>query len=131
MGVRRRKNSSKIKIVHLITSLDIGGAQIMLLNLLSKLDYSRYSADVITLKADTALVTQFRKAGVNVVELDFANKRFWSIQRLIEFIRAASPDVVQTWMYHADFLGGLIGMTFPNRWSDTRKLVSTGIIRTI
>jgi glycosyltransferase involved in cell wall biosynthesis len=102
----------KIKIVHIITSLDIGGAQIMLLNLLSKLDSSRYSIDVISLKADTALITQFKEAGVNVVELDFVNKQLWSIQRLIKFIIAESPDVIQTWMYHADFLGGLIGKLF-------------------
>jgi glycosyltransferase involved in cell wall biosynthesis len=37
------------------------------------------------------------------------------IWKLVRLIRAAKPDIVQTWMYHADFLGGIAARLAANK----------------
>lgn len=49
-------------------------------------------------------------AGVPVHALDMPRRRLTlrGTVKLFKLIRALKPDVVQTWMYHADLVGGLI-----------------------
>ncbi len=53
---------------------------------------------------------KLKEAGVEVTCLDMPNGRitFKGVFRLFRVFRAEKPDVVQTWMYHADLVGGLI-----------------------
>jgi len=53
---------------------------------------------------------RFAKAGIPVHTLDMPNGRLTikGIFKLYRLIRSIRPDVVQTWMYHSDLLGGLI-----------------------
>ena len=56
---------------------------------------------------------QLRAAGVEVHELKMKSALDFprSFLRIKEFIRGFKPDIVQTWMYHSDFLGGLAAYT--------------------
>jgi len=96
-----------LKIVHLITDLFTGGAEMMLVKLASRLDRRRFQTLVISMIAGGELVPQLEKAGVPVLSLGM--KRGVpdpvSLLRLYRILRREKPHVLQTWLYHADLLG--------------------------
>ena len=99
----------KIKVLHVITGLGSGGAEHMLLRLLSTMDRDRYENHMVNLTRNDTLEPKFRAHGVPVYGLDFRN-RLSDVIQLSKFIRLVGkvqPDLVQTWMYHGDLIGGL------------------------
>ncbi len=98
------------KITHIIISLDVGGAELMLKRLLeSHQGNLNYRHSVISLKHLGKVGMVLKDMGVEVCVLDMRTlfdipRVLWQLTRII---RSERPDVVQTWMYHADLLGGL------------------------
>ena len=99
-----------MKIVHIITCLDIGGAETMLTRLLLAADKPGHDELVISLKDLGPLGTQLKAAGVRVEAVGLGSERglLAGCWYLYSLLRQIKPDIVQTWMYHADFLGGLL-----------------------
>ena len=94
-----------MKIVHVINGLDIGGAETMLLRLLSQCDRQNYDFEVLSLTDLGAIADGLRALGVPVRELGLRRGAaipdpraiFW----LAGWLRQSRPGLVQTWMYHA------------------------------
>ena len=97
-----------MKLVLIITGLNTGGAETMLLKLLERLD-TRFSAHVISLTSLGVLGARIAALGVPVDALGMRKgiQSSRAFMRLVRRLRALKPDVVQTFMYHADLLGGL------------------------
>jgi glycosyltransferase involved in cell wall biosynthesis len=96
-------------ITHIITGLDTGGAEMMLYKLLLKSDKSRFSANVISLTNIGPVGDRIQTLGIPVTALGI-NARApnpWAIVRIGSYLRQMSTDIVQTWMYHADLIGGV------------------------
>ena len=94
------------KVLHIITGLGDGGAEGVLYRLC--LNSKAANHIVISLMDDGKYGALLRQKGIEVYTLGL-NPRKPSILkffRLIRLIRSVNPDVVQTWMYHADLLGG-------------------------
>lgn len=98
------------KVVHIIIGLNIGGAELMLKRLVLNSNKSdSFSHEVISL-TDLGLIGQdLEKHGIQVYTLGMTSivslpKIYVKLVKLLKNIR---PDIVQTWMYHADFIGGL------------------------
>jgi glycosyltransferase involved in cell wall biosynthesis len=92
----------------------------MLLSLLSSTDRSRVEPAVISLSAGGDLAEDIRALGIAVESLGMRPSRpnpadVWRLSRRIRSLR---PDIVQTWMYHADLVGG-----FANRLGGQAGLV--------
>jgi glycosyltransferase involved in cell wall biosynthesis len=108
-----------MKITHVITGLNQGGAEGALVRLVCQ-SANPSVHTVISLMDEGIHGTQLRASGASVVSLG-ARRGSFSISafhRLIAEIRESGPDVVQTWMYHADFLGGLAAkqLSIPVVW---------------
>lgn len=58
---------------------------------------------------------RFLDAGVELVEFDFKRAPVSQFFRLIALMRKRRPDIVQTWMYHADMFGGVAARLAGNR----------------
>ena len=103
-------NNAQIKICHVIITLSIlGGAQRMLVRLLLANQDATTNRMVLVLRYAGVWGEELRIAGVDVRELGMESFRdiprvFWL---LIKNIKVFKPDIVQTWMYHADLLGGV------------------------
>lgn len=98
-----------VKVVFIITNLATGGAEVMLHNLLSKLDRSRFQPAVVSLMGKDAVGPRIEALGVPVHALGMspAAPNPWLLVRLTRLLRQLAPDLVDTWMYHADLLGGV------------------------
>ena len=97
-----------MKLALVITGLNTGGAEIMLLKVLERLD-ARFSTHVISLTTSGEIGSRIQALGVAVEELGMRPglPSPVAVFRLARRIKILKPDVVHTWMYHADLLGGL------------------------
>lgn len=97
------------KIVHIITGLEVGGAEQMLKRLLFSDPESKNNTLIISLTGMGAVGEHLQESGYKIHTLDFRSlssilPNFWALIRLL---KAKKPLMVQTWMYHADFFGGI------------------------
>ena len=97
------------RVVHIITGLGQGGAEGVLYRLLAYQDREQWPALVISLTPGGMMADRIRELGIDVESLDMRPGRLSlpTFFRLIRRLRAWNPDVVQTWMYHANLMGGL------------------------
>lgn len=102
-----------IRICHVITDLDVAGAETMLTRLAKGMDPSRFEVSVVSLIEPGPLAEELRLAGVKVESLNAARGRpsLRAAVRMIALLRRDRPKIVQTWLYHADLLG-FIGALF-------------------
>lgn len=95
-------------IVHVITGLNRGGAENALFRLLSQGPHPAQTR-VVSLTGAGIFQEQLESLGVTVTCLEMrpglpSPFKWWKLVRLL---REWRPQLVQTWMYHADLLGGL------------------------
>ena len=96
-----------LKVAHVITGLQTGGAETLLLRILERIDRSRIDASVISLTSEGPLGPRIEALGVPVRALGLRKVPTpWDVVRLGRAVRDASPDLVQTWLPHANVLGG-------------------------
>lgn len=102
-------------VLHIITGLQVGGAEMALYRLIREFRGSDYSHTVVALTPGGGLYTSFSEAGIGLVVLDVRRSPVSHMLRLVGLIKTLRPDIVQTWLYHADFLGGLAARAAGNR----------------
>ena len=98
-----------IVVTHIIVDLKAEGAQSVLYRLLSGMDGTQFTSRVITLTDVGQLAPRIVDLGIPVISLGMQHGKFSPIKffKLISMLRADETHVIQTWMYHADLLGGL------------------------
>lgn len=100
-----------LDIVHVITGLQTGGAEMMLYKLLSEISKDQnFQSRVVSLMPDGPMGERIRELGVPVTTLDMPRGTLtWNgLRQLYGLLRREQPDVVQTWMYHADLIGSIV-----------------------
>lgn len=98
------------KIAHIIIGLNVGGAELMLQRLvLNSSKKDQFEHCVISLTDLGVIGPKLQEQGINVYSLGMTSLSSLplTVLKLRRLIKKINPDVVQTWMYHADFLGGL------------------------
>ncbi|BBI68848.1 hypothetical protein PKHYL_30390 [Psychrobacter sp. KH172YL61] len=97
-----------MKVVHIITGLNNGGAEGVLYRLIthdeenehiiiSMMDLGKYGPLLLERGLDVYCLNM-KAGGISLA----------SIYKLRRYLRRIDPDVVQTWMYHADLIGGIV-----------------------
>jgi glycosyltransferase involved in cell wall biosynthesis len=102
-------HQNKIKIIHIITGLQTGGAEMMLFKLLSHTNREVFVPEVISLLGEGPIADKIRSLNIPIHMLNL-NRKFPNPAKVVKLawrIRKMRPDIVQTWMYHADLLGGI------------------------
>lgn len=99
-----------LKICHVITATDVGGAELMLLRLIAE------QRNDVCIQQEVISLSGFGKVGEALVEMGIPVTSLnmtgvFSIPSalfgLFQHFRKETPDIVQTWMYHSDLLGGI------------------------
>ena len=98
-----------MRVAHLITGLEVGGAEMMLWKLLSTLDRGAFEPLVISLVTPGPMGARIAELGIRVESLHLPRglPNPAAIGRLARLLRGFRPDLLQTWMYHANLLGAL------------------------
>ncbi|HIA64188.1 MAG TPA: hypothetical protein EYN93_15080, partial [Planctomycetaceae bacterium] len=107
--------STKIKkparVLFISSGLGVGGAETMLLCLLEHIDRRLIVPGVISLTGLGAIGPKIQALDIPVEDFGLSRGSnpfpLVSLVRLYRQISSFRPDVVQTWQYHADFLGGI------------------------
>jgi glycosyltransferase involved in cell wall biosynthesis len=104
------------KVLHVITGLSVGGTELMLARLLERMDQSRLPSAVVSLTNGpppgafdgTPVYTLGMRPGLP------DPRGLVTLGRIVTHER---PDVVQTWLYHADLVGLLAA-----KWKSTAAI---------
>jgi glycosyltransferase involved in cell wall biosynthesis len=96
-----------IAVAHLITGLEVGGAERMLTQLVARIDRERFRSIVVSMTDIGPIGAAIAMAGIPVLALKVRrgvpDPR--AVLRLRRVLREFQPDILQTWLYHADLLG--------------------------
>lgn len=95
-------------ILHVITGLNDGGAEAVLFRLCTQGSSHRHHA--VSLMDEGKYGPLLAECGVSVTCLGMIRGRISlsGLWRLWWLIRTAKPDAIQTWMYHANLVGGVV-----------------------
>lgn len=98
-----------IRVTHVIDGLSVGGAETMLANVVRRMDEGAFRSEVISLTDIGAVGRSIEATGTPVRALGLAPTPLRAARalQLPRMIRSSRPDVVQTWLYHGDLLGGI------------------------
>ena len=87
--------------------MNLGGAERQLL-LLCNLLKEEVAIEIISLDVDGPLLARYQKEFPNISVIDSTkHSKFIIIRKLRKLIKRNHPDVVITWLYKADILGGI------------------------
>jgi glycosyltransferase involved in cell wall biosynthesis len=105
----------KKKILHIITGIGTGGAERVLCNLTFEDVANKHY--VISLKKKNFVKTPYDFSHIDISYLDLTRYNgFYKFFYLIYLIFKIKPNIVQTWMYHADCFGGLAAKLAGINW---------------
>lgn len=132
-------SKTPLKVTCIITGLSTGGAEMMLLKMLERINRHHFEFNVISLTTKGEIGSQIESLDIPVIALGLRSAFPSPVKFLclVKTLRVIQPDVVHTWMYHSDFLGGMaarlagiknIGWALRNSGSGQRIKCSTRLV---
>ncbi len=124
----------KIKLVHIISILQLGGAEAVLASLIDQLGSDDYEHHVIYFHAGPS-VARIRERGIPAYQIKGAvalcDPVFWV--RLYKLIKSIRPDLIHTHLWAANLSGRVIGrlLGIPVVNTIHNKLVYQGVFRNV
>ena len=112
-----------MKIIHIISSLEKGGAEGNLYRLcqFQKKKYkNKIDITIITLIKNGYYEVELKKKNIKIFTLGLNKKIkfFYFLKKIFilrKFIKSQNPDIIQSWMYHSNFITLFIHQKFYNR----------------
>jgi len=103
--------SKTIKLGYLITDLNTGGAEMQLFRIVSNLNREQFQPFVISMGTEGVVGEMLSRLGIKVYPLNmkrglFSFKAIWKLYRIL---RKERPHVLTMFMYHAYFIGRIVG----------------------
>lgn len=115
-----------MKVLHIITGLEEGGAEAVLYRLI--VHDSKNIHEVVSLTSQGKYGSLLRNNGISVTALGMPSGQITlrGLRHLWQLIRSSKADVLQTWMYHANLIGGILGwlVKIPVVWGIRSTILS-------
>jgi len=123
-----------IKVVHIITGLKVGGAENMLCKLVTHPQGAHITHEVVSLGEVGPLGERIQQASISVHALGMHPNRPdpGPVLQLARWLRKSQPDVILTWLYHADLVGGMankLAGNFPLAWNVRRSYMDRATLK--
>src|SRR6266851_3328295 len=119
MRARSRRDiaaPTMIHVLHLISSFGLGGgSEPNLVRVVRQMDKSRFRNTIVTMTEAVdyqRLRLELEREDIKVYSLAMRRgvPNPLSAARLLMIVIKTRPTILQTWMYHADLLGTLVGL---------------------
>lgn len=116
------------KILHVITGLTTGGAEMMLYKVLSTHSDVKHSVLCLSNDKETPISTKISNIGIKIHYLALSPNinLLTLVQRIIKIIKIESPNIIQGWMYHGNLAASFCSLLYKNRipvvWNVRRSL---------
>ena len=112
-GLAESPNSKPmVKVLHVITGMNTGGAENMLCKLLEHSRREFLQQNVVSLMGRGSLSGRAEKTGAQVIHLN--HDSYWgmvrAVRELADIIDLQKPDIVQGWMYHGNAVASLASL---------------------
>jgi len=106
-----------VKILHTITGVSMGGAEMMLYRLLARCDRDRFAPAVLSLLSPGQIGERIRAMGIPIMTLGMRQDRPLSpaMFRLVRAARSVRPTLIQGWMYHGNLAASLSALLSGSR----------------
>jgi glycosyltransferase involved in cell wall biosynthesis len=103
------------RIVHIITGLNNGGAEMMLYKLLQNSDRHNHEFSVISMLDKGVMGERIEKLGIPVYCLNLNKSKNLPAALIITKRLCRDADTIQTWMYHANLWAFLVNLFLRKR----------------
>jgi glycosyltransferase involved in cell wall biosynthesis len=117
-----------MRVLHVITDLDIGGTEIMLWQLVAAGVCNASDSTVVSLTDDGPIGARLRSLGVSVCNLGMRRRAgdLLRLRTLAPLVRRMRPQLIQGWMYHGNLAASVAGVCdtggAPVLWSVRQSL---------
>ncbi|MBN3523446.1 glycosyltransferase [Paenibacillus apiarius] len=99
----------RTRIMFLISGLHVGGAEMMLYRLTDALK-ERYDIVIVSMLPGGPVADIMKQSGLQVESLQMSSKKdVLALLGLIRLIRTFKPDILHSFMFHANIVGRIIG----------------------
>ena len=113
------RKEKKIKIVHIIAALNVGGTEMMLYKLLPRMRKDRFENIVFTLKENGSLSKDFEFQNIRVYNVLGMGgvSRVTTLIKSLNILRQINPDLIQGWLAHGNLVAKIASIFLPYRLS--------------
>lgn len=109
--------NSRIKIIYIITSTGIGGAEKIFYQTVTGMDYDKYHVTTCSLKEKGEIAGGLEKRGIAIHCLNMANNEGFAgwlstmvtLVRLLFFLKKMQPTIVHSFLFRANILARIAG----------------------
>lgn len=116
------------RVLFVTSGLATGGAEVVLVDLMSQLEARGCTVSVINLKDRGSQYERISRMGVDVLQIDHSSviSSLMSIAKTIKGAKSFRPDVIQGWMYHGNLAASLLALVFAMKpyWSIHHSVVN-------
>ena len=98
-----------LRVTHVIDGLTVGGAEMMLWKMVSRMDRRRIDNSVITFMDEGPVGALIKEAGIPLYALNMRQGRpsLAGLLALRRLVKELQPRILQTWLYSANLIGAL------------------------
>jgi len=110
---RKPKTKNRIKVLHLLVSLPVGGAEDLVAAIVTGLDYQRFEVQAATIGPPGAIGEELTRAGYPVHSLGLDIKDdpdLKIISRVRRLLQDFGPDILHCHLYHPNYYGRLAAL---------------------
>ena len=105
--------NTKVKVMHLITGLEHGGAENMLCKIVQNIPREHVDCSIVSLTTIGPVGEKLRSKGLLVESIEAKPGKIPTLRQtahLIQIVYRIKPDIIQGWMYHGNLAATIIGV---------------------
>jgi glycosyltransferase involved in cell wall biosynthesis len=100
----------RIRVLHIVADLRTGGAEMMLFRLINNSDDTKFEHEILSMRSrgDLDLILPQTSLKTHTLGINGWLDGVIKLKSFRRVIRIYQPDIIHTWLYHANVIGGVM-----------------------